>query len=190
MKKPMLKLASLLLLPLCISLATEPAIALNTNAPSTNEVCSSIQAQIEWELNSFAKMVLPSHMEVYLYSALFTAWDTSTVMFLVAKAWGQVVKSTWSSVEGVSLPDYDFANLSAKMQVSAGEYMFTVGIFSTTGGVFFVPKWYHFTVQYQTGRLIPSCFNLSLRRLVEIHPRQDGIWEPPEWATLPCSLRG
>ncbi len=147
MKKGMMKLASPLFILLCVSLATGPAMALNTDASSTKAVYPAMEAPAVQELNPFPKMVFPSQMEVYFYSALFAAGDISTVMFLVANAWGQVVWSTWSTIEGVSLPDYDLVNLCAKKQLSAGEYTFTVGIFSATGGVSFAPRWYHFRVQ-------------------------------------------
>jgi hypothetical protein len=148
MKKGMMKPASLLLIPFCISLSTELAMASNMGAPSTKAVYTAMEPPAGWELNPFPKMVFPSQMEVYFYSALFAAGDTSTVMFLVANALGQVVWSTWSTIEGVSLPDYDLVNLNSKKQLPVGEYMFTVGIFSATGGVSFAPRWYHFTVQY------------------------------------------
>jgi len=147
MKKSILRLPSFLLILLFVSIAAKPAMALKMDTTSTEGVYRALEPPTGWEARSFPKMVFPSQMEAYFYTALFAAGDTSTVMFLVANATGQVIWSTWSTIEGVSLPDYDLVNLISKKQLSVGEYMFTVGIFSPTSGVTFAPRWYHFTVK-------------------------------------------
>ena len=148
MKKAMLQSVSLLMMILCLTLTADPAIALKLNAPATKAVYVTKAPTVGRDLSPSLTMLFPFHVEAYFYSALFEAGDTSTVMFLVANACGQVVWSTWSNIEGVSLPDYDLVNLCAKKQLSAGDYMFTVGIFSAKHGVSFAPKWYRFTVQH------------------------------------------